>query len=444
MLSVDRGISHGRGRRPESSCAIDVSKVHNAEKVARRPSSAEELFQLANIHDGSVFLDTLPKDAMEDVTQKRILDFNNNRQTCLAVADATSKKDAERLENLSQDPKFASRVRSVRFNLGHLCFKQVERLALSFLVENELHPSYDSAMQAKHWECLRTDLEAGKATPILNIKAFQQALNRLPHLDSLHLTWIECPWEDKSHETGELFDPVASIQLAGKEVTKMQQWVLEALENFDICISRLVLEPLVVSDLAIPSSLDAKAMMSFERITELGLTILHTEEPFQQDKLEYFLSLMPNLADLRIHALPGDQTPSDLEFLPRTYLPYLQKLDLQGLPLRLDSFAAFLHDHCKTITELRLGSLNGQSPSENPSTADWDMIFRLIQQECTELRHVSINGIFKQEGNVSLAFYHPNDPISVLDDGLWTMSAEAMEKYLLQGGAYPQPKRQNF
>lgn len=270
--------------------------------------------------------------------------------------------------------------------------------------------------------------------PLDSLASLRKALCRLENLRVLRLTWNNSPWTEPT------LDPVASVELYRSKMSYIQQCVLHILPNTSIRLHQLVIEPFMLSDLALPSSLDAHVMDTFSSLTALRLDLMYLKESFQQGTLEYFLSFLPNLKELRLRAIPSDWAPEEIDFLPATYLKNLEILDLRCLHFRLDSLAMFLSRHSKTIKHLSLVSLDGLSPPWNPCVISWDLIFLMINAKFENLESVFINGVYRQEGLGSQVFYQESEEedIGYYRDG-WAMRADIMERFLLDGGKYPEP-----
>lgn len=270
--------------------------------------------------------------------------------------------------------------------------------------------------------------------PLDSLASLRRALCRLENLRVLRLTWNNSPWREPT------LDPVASVELCRSKMSYIQQCVLHILPNTNIRLHQMIIEPFMLSHLALPSSLDAHVMDAFSVLTTLRLDLLYLKEPFQQGTLEYFLSFLPNLKELRLRAIPSDWAPEEIDFLPATYLKNLESLDLRCLHFRLSSFAMFLSRHSKTIKHLSLVSLDGLSPPWNPCVISWDLIFLMINAKFENLESVFINGVYRQEGLGSQVFYQESEKenIGYCRDG-WAMRADIMERFLLDGGKYPKP-----
>ncbi|KAF7559665.1 hypothetical protein G7046_g4499 [Stylonectria norvegica] len=164
------------------------------------------------------------------------------------------------------------------------------------------------------------------------------------------------------------------------------------------------------------------------------LTALQSRRGILRCLWEYLLSLMPQLRELRLHALPsGCMMRTDFDYLTKTRLRYLESLDLMWPRVRIESFAEFMSQHASTIKTLKMKNIEAMNPMRNefleppplpppPPTMDWDQVFRQMQRECNKLEAVSIEGT-----------------IGVEDDNIKSSESERMERFILEGGEYPQP-----
>lgn len=280
----------------------------------------------------------------------------------------------------------------------------------------------------------------------INVSLLRKTLPRLSSLASLHLTWTEDPRKDMSDAFGRTFKEITSVSLAYDEIVEVQQCVLHTLTSSNVRLKSLILEPFLFSELAMPSTLDPQALVAFSSITDLSISLLRTQGPLEQDILEYFISLLPNLTNLALRAISPNQTLRDVRFLPEIHLQHLEKIDLRCMQFRLDGFKVFLRKHSTTIRQISLVSLDGVSSSRGPLKIDWDAIFRTIRAEFDNLESAYINGMFRQErangqtlgGQV---FFHDKNTIEEgCFDERYYMEGEIMERYLVCGGKYPLPQ----
>ena len=336
----------------------------------------------------------------------------------------------EELEVLTRDPNSSARVQSLKFNF--IVMKSAtSREDMGELVELS---SNNGSLIVEINEQYHIEATIDDGPFPIDLGLMRRVLGRLANLKVLHLTWTDTTC------CGQAFDPATTADILRNEVPQVQQAVLGTLSSHDIRLSTLILEPFMFSEIALPSSLDPQCMNVFGSITTLGLDIVYTKKPFQQDTLEYFLSLLPKLRHLRIRAIPADWAPQDITFLPETHFEHLESLDLRCLHFRLDSFAVFLRKHSKTVKHLSLVSLDGLSPPDSPCEVFWDLIFLLIKAECDSLESAVIDGVFRQEGLGSQVFYKHDGDVPHRFREQWAMKGDVMEKFLVEGGQYPLPK----
>lgn len=339
----------------------------------------------------------------------------------------------DKFELLTQSPAARAGIRTLTVNLA-----STESITLAEDSSRFLRPILPEGA-AKTEDFRHVEVILNDSTPLESLASLRRALRRLGNIRVLRLTCNNSPWTEPT------LDPVASVELYRSKMSCIQQCVLDTLPNTTIRLHQLVIEPFMLSDLALPSSLDAHVMDVFSFLTSLRLDLVYMKEPFQQGVLEYFLSFLPNLKELRLRAVPTDWAPKEIDFLPATQLKHLESLDLRCLHFRLDSFAMFLSRHSKTIKHLSLVSLDGLSPPWNPCVISWDLIFLLISAKFQKLESVFINGVYRQEGLGSQVFYQESEKekTGCYRDG-WAMRADIMERFLVDGGKYPEPVWQSI
>lgn len=348
------------------------------------------------------------------------------------------RKDARRLSRLSKIPQCARRIRSISFNLARL--DEEAALINSFSLQQSLFPNGRPENVQADWIRYFEKERAGKKTPPLRLKLVLPAISRLPNLDSVALSWTECPWEIR--EIDQIFDPESSADLAKTELIKTTQAVLETLRERDVPLKRLTLEPLPLRKLRMPPSLDTRTQNVFGSLRHLGLVLYYEGDAYYRvDRLEHFLSYMPRLKSLRIHMHPAESKPDHFPFLPNTTLTELEELDLTCLDVGLLSFEKFLGRHARTLKRLDLMSLHGLSSNLGTEERNWDMVFHYMHDKLKWLEGISLGGRFSCWERGSNMFYKGDEPgmMSIYEDLPWAMESRLMEDYILEGGGYPQP-----
>ncbi|KAM0563283.1 hypothetical protein ACHAPJ_001001 [Fusarium lateritium] len=266
------------------------------------------------------------------------------------------------------------------------------------------------------------------------------AIMRLPNLDTLCLTWTTCPWED-CWEIENAFNAEESVALAGDEVLKSQQAILDALLNRNIPLKTLTLEPIMHPELALPSTLDEKVSTVFGSVTQLHLTLKYEVDYFKPNRLDYFISFMPNIRDLSVYAWPVEEEAKDINFYITKRLQHLEKIKMTCIHVNLFNFALLMKDHGPTLKDVELQTLYGWCDPFKPAEIDWDTVFRSMKDYLKVLEKIRIHGKFQDNVGWHQCFFTEERP--ELNRFLSSFGDEAggpLEKFILEGGEYPQPK----
>ncbi|KAF9774877.1 hypothetical protein IL306_007075 [Fusarium sp. DS 682] len=264
------------------------------------------------------------------------------------------------------------------------------------------------------------------------------AIMRLPNLDTVCLTWMQSPWQEY-REIDDLFSAEESMELPGDEMLELQQAILDALLRRNLPLKSLTIQPIIHPDLTLPSTPDDKISTVFGSVTQLHLDLKYNLRRFKPDRLDYFISLMPNIRDLKVRATPVTFGARDIDFYITKKLPHLEKIDLTCLHIGFVNFAHLITEHGPTLKEVQLQSLYGWCDPFTPTEIDWDTIFKLMKEKLEVLETVRISGRFCDNVGWFQIFYRNKEPEVNKFGRMLGEKSGRLEKYLLEGGEYPQP-----
>ncbi|KAM0344204.1 hypothetical protein ACHAPU_007730 [Fusarium lateritium] len=265
------------------------------------------------------------------------------------------------------------------------------------------------------------------------------ALKRLPNLDTVCLTWIECPWEDY-FDIADVFDRERSLEMAGDEIYDTQDAVLEALLQRNTPIKSLTIEPFLHTYLTIPRGLDANVPTVLGSVTQLHLVVQYELVSFEPKSLDYWISLMPNIRDLRVHAWPVEEPAEDIDFFITKRIRNLEKLDLSCLQFNFINFSNLITKHASTLREIRLETLWGWCDPFSADELDWDMMFQLMHGKLKVLEKVRINGTFSDNVGWHQLFFHGDLVWAEALARIMGEVSEPLERFIMKGGDYPRPR----
>ncbi|KAM0240610.1 hypothetical protein ACHAPO_002511 [Fusarium lateritium] len=389
-------------------------------------------------------LDQLPVELLNKIAAILPLeDFTNFRLSSHLIAECTKpqlalvhfdgvpwRTDGQRLHNLSLEPSCARRIRSVKFNMARM--DEVE-------VDNAMEDTLDDAdLEARWGPYLETqDLFLGEIQLPLDLVI--PALKRLPNLDTVSLTWTECPW--KGHRDIEnTFNSEMSIELAEGEIYNTQQSVLEALLQRNTPMKSLTIQPFMHTDVNIPPGLEANIPTVLGSVTQLHVELNYSVPHLWPKRLDTFVSFLTNLRDLRVHSLAVENPAPDLDFFITNRLEHLEKLNLSCLHFNFVNFASLIKNHGSTLKVVKLQTLRGWCDPFNPAELDWDMMFRLMSDRLEVLQEIEITGKFSDNVGWHQMFWSEDmkHVMELLRN--WGEMSQPLEKYILEGGEYPQPR----
>ncbi|KAK7431438.1 hypothetical protein QQZ08_001928 [Neonectria magnoliae] len=286
----------------------------------------------------------------------------------------------------------------------------------------------------EQWDNYFATQPSGEDNPHLALDLVEPALWQLSNLESVCLTWTECPWTIE--EPKGWFDDEISVDLAGEELLNVQRAVLNVLRRHKVPLKSLTIEPLKLQMLTLPSILDDLVESSFGPLTQLRLGV-EGNELAGENRLENFILLMPLLRELQIHAFRNSWRPLDGQFLPNTHLGHLESLDLFDALLCLDGFASFLVSHCTTLKHVALRSMTGLVDSSRHSSMTWELIFALMNERLEKLETVDVIGFFSQKDECNRVKF---TWIILRGNGLNLenyVESSKVERYVLEGGQCP-------
>lgn len=345
------------------------------------------------------------------------------------------RQDAQRLADLSQQPQLVSRIRSVKFYFARMDHDEIKRESVY-----AWGTGYDQfGNLVDQWDEYFNNQASGEGNPHLDLDLVEPALERLINLESVYLTWTECPW--KIEEVKRWFNDETSVDLAGEELFNTQRAVLDFLKKRNVPLKRLAIDPIEYRRLPLPSILDDQAKTSFGSIKHVLLGLDGKGAP-EDDKLENFISLMPLLCELQLHGFRTEWAPEDGRFLPNTHLQYLESIDLLEIAFNLDHFASFLVSHSSTIKRVQLRSMRGVAPKRGvvPNRFTWELVFELMNQQLRCLSDVHISGLFGQSrwplGDNQFTWICGDDTRG--HQLKYGVDGFEIEKYIMEGGECPQ------
>ncbi|KAF4339153.1 hypothetical protein FBEOM_6973 [Fusarium beomiforme] len=339
------------------------------------------------------------------------------------------RKDGRRLHDLSLIPSCARRIRSVKFNMARLVEEEVEYATSRIINADELHRTWGPYLETQ-------DVFLG--TIELPLDLVVPAIMRLPNLDTVYLTWTQCPWQD-CREIDDVFSAEESMELAGDEMRESQQAILDVLLRRNVPLKSLTIQPIIHLDLTLPSAPNENVSTVFSSVTQLHLNLKYNVRQFKPDRLGHFISLMPNIQDLKVHATPIEFGARDIDFYIIKKLPHLEKIDLSCLHIGFVNFAGLITEHGPTLKEVHLQSIYGWCDPFTPTEIDWDTIFKLMRVKLEVLETVQISGRFSDNVGWFQIFFRNDVPKVDKFVRIMGEKSERLEKYLLEGGEYPQP-----
>jgi hypothetical protein len=267
------------------------------------------------------------------------------------------------------------------------------------------------------------------------------ALKRLPNLDTVYLTWTECPSAWKEHrDIEDAVIPETSIELAEDEIYNAQQSVLEALLQRSTPMKSLTIQPFMHTDVNIPPGLEANIPTVLGSVAQLHLEMNYNVRHFWPKRLDTFISFLPSLRDLQVHAIPADTPAPDLDFFITKRLEHLEKLDLSCLHFNFVNFANLIKNHGSTLKVVKLQSLYGWCDPFNAAELDWDMMFQVMRNRLQVLQEIKINGRFSDNVGWHQMFWRKEMRWATDLIRNWGEMSGPLEKYILEGGEYPQPR----
>ncbi|KAM0432759.1 hypothetical protein ACHAPT_004461 [Fusarium lateritium] len=310
------------------------------------------------------------------------------------------KEDGLRLHQLSEIPSCASRIRSVAFNMTRTDWAMFQ----------EALDDIKDPQKRTETEQLYFSTQGDTTEPVrFPRKLVAAALKELPNLEAVSFTWVECPWK-KHMEAGRFSFEEASLARAGNEVFKTQQTIIEALRERNLPLKSLTLEPFMPRCVLALSTFDPAVSTVFESVTELKLKLDYGVDVFKPDYLDYFISLMPNIRHLSIHAWPVKNEASGVDFFIKKKLQYLESIDFSCLKLKYGTLASFFSDHGSTIKQAKLDNLFLWSEPAGKINLDWDDMFLGMKDHLTALESTGISGTFTNDVGQQQVFYRYNDP----------------------------------
>ncbi|KAF5018755.1 hypothetical protein F66182_9258 [Fusarium sp. NRRL 66182] len=351
-------------------------------------------------------------------------------QLALANFDGVPwRKDGKRLKELSLIPSCARRIRSVKFNMARMVEEEVEYATSRITNAYEL---------SRRWGPYLTTQGVFNDLVELPLDLVIPALMRLPNLDTVCLTWATCPWE-AYRDIDDVFMQDESVDMAGDEIVETQQAVLEALRKRSTPLKSLTFEPLMHPDLVLPSIVDDKVSTVFGSVTQLHLMVDYGVDIFKPDRLDYFISLMPNVRDLRVHVWPVELEAEDIDFYITNKLRHLEKIDLSCLHFNFVNFAHFIESHGSTLKDVKMQSLYGWCDPFQPAELDWDMIFNLMGEKLEVLETIDIQGTFSDNVGWHQMFFRNIAPDAWDFVSFMGEKSDRLEEFILEGGEYPRP-----
>ncbi|RGP73058.1 hypothetical protein FSPOR_2434 [Fusarium sporotrichioides] len=386
-------------------------------------------------------LEQLPVELLDKTAASLALeDFKNFRLSSPLIAECTRSQlalahfngvpwrtDGQRLHNLSLIPSCARRIRSVKFNVARMDEDKVEEILVDTI-----------DLQDRWYPYLETQYEFDGEIE-LPLDLVIPALKRLPNLDTVFLTWTECPWKGY-RDIEDAFIAETSIELAKDEIYNTQQAVLEALLQRNTPMKSLTIQPFMHTDVNIPPGLEANIPIVLGSVTQLHVEMNYSVPYLWPKRFDSFISFLPSLRDLRVHTHPAENPAPDLDFFITKRLEHLEKLDLSCLHFNFVNFANLIKNHGPTLKVVKLQTLSGWCDPFNAAELDWDMMFRLMRDRLESLQEIEINGRFSDNVGWHQLFWHEDTQWSrALVRTMGEMS-QPLGKYILEGGEYPQPR----
>lgn len=346
------------------------------------------------------------------------------------------KQDGVWLHRLSQIPDLGSLIRSVKFNLTRTDRGMFQE-ALAEIKDPQKWAEAENLY-------LSTQGEATEPLPFPR-KLVAAALKNLPNLESVTLTWVECPWKKHMAVDGPSFEE-ESLARAGNEVFKTQQTIIEALRERNLPLKSLTLEPFMPRCVLALSSFDPAVSTVFGSITELTLKLDYGVAVFKPDYLEHFVSLMPNIRRLSIHAWPVDVETSGIDLCTMKRLRYLESIDFSCLKFKYDTLANFFSHHGSTIKQIKLNDLFLWREPAGKRSLGWDDMFLSMKKRLTALEGIWISGTFTDDAGQHQVFFRYDDPGEDTRNGSRSSDTDestSLEDYVLEKVerfTHPQPE----
>lgn len=389
-------------------------------------------------------LEQLPVELMDKIAASLTLeDFKNFRLSSPRIAECTKpqlalahfdgvpwRTDGQRLHNLSLEPSCARRIRSVKFNMARMDEEEVEEV-----VQETIN---DMDLQARWYPYLETQYEFNGEIE-LPLDLVIPALKRLPNLDTISLTWTECPW--KGHrDIEDVFDPETSLELAEDEIYNTQQSVLGALLERNTPMKSLTIKPFMHTDVNIPPGLEANIPTVLGSVTQLHVEMNYGVPHLWPKRFDTFISFLPSLRDLCVRTHLVENPAPDLDFFITKRLEHLETLKLSCLHFNFVNFANLIKNHGPTLKVVKLQSLMGWCDPFNPAELDWDMMFRLMRDRLEVLQEIEISGKFSDNVGWHQLFWREDMQWATELIRNWGEMSQPLEKYILEGGEYPRPR----
>ncbi|KAJ4311982.1 hypothetical protein N0V84_010175 [Fusarium piperis] len=335
------------------------------------------------------------------------------------------KHDGVILNRLSQIPDLGSLIRSVKFNLTRTD-RDMFQEALAEIKDPQKRAETEDLY-------LSSQGEATEPSPFPR-KLVAASLKNLPNLESVTFTWVECPWKKHMAIDGPSFEE-ESLARAGNEVFKTQQTIIEALRERNLPLKSLTLEPFMPRCVLALSSFDPAVSTVFSSITELTLKLDYGVDVFKPDYLECFISLMPNIRRLSIHAWSVNDEASGIDICKMKRLRYLESVDFSGLKFKYGTLANFFSHHGSTIKQINLNNLFLWREPVGKRSLGWDDMFLGMKKRLTALEGIRISGTFTDDAGQHRVFFRYDDPNVDMHSGSCLSETEesaSLEDYVLE------------
>ncbi|RSL70280.1 hypothetical protein CEP54_001927 [Fusarium duplospermum] len=309
------------------------------------------------------------------------------------------REDGLRLHQLSKIPSSASHIRSVKFNLT-----RVDRDMFQKALAKINDPEKREEAQLYYLT------SQGEATKPLHFprKSVAAALKNLPNLESVTFTWVECPWKIYMVAGSPSFED-ESLARAGNEVFKTQQTIVEALRERNLPLKCLTLEPFMPRCVLALSSFDPTVSTVFGSITRLTLKLDYGVSVFKPDYLNCFISLMPNIQHLSIHAWSVKDEAPGIDFYIKKRLRYLESIDFSYLKIKYGALAKFFSDHGSTITRANLDNMFLWREQAGKWNLGWDNMLLEMKDSLTALQRIRLSGAFTDDAGQNQVFLRRNN-----------------------------------